>query len=88
MEYPPTYNIADYNRKTAPPPSGDQVNDREAQQLLRRCYGIYLPLDWATPDAIGQLNATRFTFMHSYKMTYFFRRQLFLTWWFSMPCRR
>lgn len=86
METPPTYNIIDHDRQTAPP-LGSEVTDAEAQQLLRRGAGIYLPPAWITPEAADPaLNATAMAFMHSYKMSHFFRRHLFLTWWFSLPC--
>ena len=85
VQHPPTYNIIDHDPQTAPP-NGNEVTDREAEQLLRHGSGIYLPPGWVKPEAAGPLNATGMTFMHSYKLSHFFRRHLFLNWWFSLPC--
>ena len=87
MEHPPTYNIIDHDWQTSPP-NGNEVSDQEAEQLLRHGSGIYVPPGWIHPEAAIPLNTTSMMFMHSYKMSHFSRRHLFLTWWFSLPCLR
>ena len=86
MEHPPTYNIIDHDWQTRPPHGGDKVTDQEAEEILRLGSGIHLPPGWINPEAVEPLNATSMTFMHAFKLRHHFRRHLFLSWWFSLPC--
>ena len=66
----------------------DGVSDEDAPELLRHGQGIMLPASWIVPDAPPPKDwaNTPLYFMHSFKLSHFFRRHVFLTWWLSLPC--
>jgi hypothetical protein len=85
MESPPSYNIIDHGEDTHPP-EGAQVTDEDAMMILRHGTGIRIPPAWIAPGAASGLDNTSLTFMHSFKLGTYFKRHLFMRWWFSLPC--
>jgi hypothetical protein len=66
----------------------DGVSDEDAPELLRQGQGIQLPASWLVPgdEPTADWAATPLYFMHAYKLSHFFRRHVFMTWWLSLPC--
>lgn len=85
MEFPPSYNIIDHSKDTRPP-EGAHVTDEDAMMILRHGSGIHIPPQWIEPDAASGLDSMSLTFMHSFKLGTYFKRHLFMRWWFSLPC--
>ena len=64
------------------------VSDEDAPELLRQGQGVILPASWinASYPLAQDYASTPLFFMHSFKLSHFFRRHVLMTWWLSLPC--
>ena len=66
------------------------MSDEDAPQLLRQGQGIILPASWIVADPLEPPTqdwaSAPLYFLHSYKLSHFFRRHVFMAWWLSLPC--